>query len=92
MSDEAVEKDTEPRHLSRLWHVEMLHDGAWMSCTSQRRDPVDLMSVWDFRQDNSPDVKHRLVQLDVSVVDPESIRKLISEKAAEGDEAAVSSD
>jgi hypothetical protein len=79
-------------HLKTTWHIEMLLNDTWHGCTSPRTDAADIISVWDFRKQDSPDAEHRLVQIDVRVVDPEEIRKIIPQKSDGTQDAVVHSD
>lgn len=80
---------------STTWQIEMKQpDESWRACTSPRRDPADLMSVWDFRAHAYPDDEHRIVRVDVhvSLTSPEEVRDLIPQQPAQEKEKALQSD
>lgn len=77
------------------WYIEMEQpDGTWVGCTSSKTDPDELLRTLEFRENAYPDDVHRIVQVDVFVsqVNSEDVRKMVPQKASQRDETAVQSD
>jgi hypothetical protein len=75
-----------------VWHIEQLMpDGAWHANGNPRTDPAEIVRIWDFRVSNDPDVKMKLVRVEVSPEDIETLREMVAQEENDTEEGAVHS-